>query len=95
MHTPGPTAKHSLSAAQARQVLAGTLPLAVPWQTGLLPEHVLLSVHSTHAPLAAHAVCPTNAAHSAAAAQARQVLLAVAQMGELPEHVALLRHSTH
>jgi hypothetical protein len=56
MHTPGPMAEHSLSAAQARQVLTGALPLDVIWQTGFVPEHVLSSVHSTHAPVAAQAV---------------------------------------
>src|SRR5664279_3465494 len=95
MHTPGPMAEHSLSAAQARQVLTGALPLAAIWHTGVIPEHVLLSMHSTHAPVAEQAVCPPKAAHSADAAQARQVLLTVAQIGVAPAQVALLKHSTH
>jgi hypothetical protein len=39
MHTPGPAAGHSLSAAQARQV---SVPLA---QMGFVPEHWVLLVH--------------------------------------------------
>jgi hypothetical protein len=49
MHTPGPMAAHSLSAAHARQVLVVLL------QIGAVPEHVESSVHCTQAPVAAQA----------------------------------------
>ena len=49
MHTPGPMAEHSLSAAQARHVFVVVL------QIGVAPEQVVLSVQATQAPVAEHA----------------------------------------
>jgi hypothetical protein len=88
-HTPGPTPEHSLSAEHLRQVFV------VVAQIGVVPVHVLLSVHWTQAPLVAQAVCPANVEQSLAFVQPRQVLVAVAQIGVEPEQVALVRHCTH
>jgi hypothetical protein len=63
-------------------------------QIGVVPEHVLLSVHWTQEPLAAHAVWPANPEQSLALAQARHVFVAVAQIGFVPEQVAFVRHCT-
>jgi hypothetical protein len=82
-------AEHSLSDEQARQVF---VPVA---QMGVVPEQVLLSVHWTHAPLAAHAVCPEKLAQSLPVAQPRQVFVVVAQMGAVPAQVVFVRHCTH
>jgi hypothetical protein len=88
MHTPGPVPEHSLSAEHFRQVF-----VAVP-QIGVVPEQVVLSVHWTHPPVAAHAVRPENAEQSLAPVQPRHVLVAVAQIGFAPEQVAFVRHWT-
>jgi hypothetical protein len=89
MHTPGPIAEHSLSAEHLRHVFVAVA------QIGVVPEQVLLSVHWTHAPVEAQAVCPVNPEQSAAVAHPRHVLVAVAQIGVEPEHVAFVRHCTH
>jgi hypothetical protein len=54
MHTPGPTAEHSLSVVHAWQAFVAVL------QMGVVPEQVLLSVHCTHAPVDEHAGCVTS-----------------------------------
>jgi hypothetical protein len=81
--------EHSLSAEHFRQVF-----VAAP-QIGVVPEQAVLSVHWTHAPVAAHAVRPAKAEQSLAPAQPRQVFVAVAQLGLVPEQVAFVRHCTH
>lgn len=64
-------------------------------QMGVVPEHVLLSVHCTQLPDEAQAVLPANDVQSLAPVQPRQVLVVVAQIGVVPEHVPLVRHWTH
>jgi hypothetical protein len=65
-------------------------------QREVLPEQVLLSVHCTQAPVAAHAGCVRSAAlHWAAVLHAAQVSAEVLQMGVVPEQLVLLRHCTH
>jgi hypothetical protein len=88
MQTPGPP-KHSLSAEHFRHAFV------VVAQMGVVPEHVLLSVHCTQAPVVAHAVRPENAEQSAVPVQPRHVFVAVAQIGFAPEQAAFVRHSTH
>jgi hypothetical protein len=56
MHTPGPMAEHSVSAVHERQAFVAVL------QIGVAPEHVVLSVHCTHAPVAEHAGLVASAA---------------------------------
>jgi len=57
---------------------------------------VLLSVHCTQAPVAAHAGCVRSAAlHWAAVLHAAQVSAEVLQMGVVPEQLALVKHCTH
>ena len=89
MHTPGPIAEHSPSVEHFRQVFVEVA------QIGVVPEHVLLSVHCTQLPDEAQAVCPVNEEQSLAAVQPRQVLVEVAQMGDVPEQVLFVRHCTH
>jgi hypothetical protein len=89
MHTPGPIAEHSLSAEHFRQVFVEVA------QMGVVPAHVLLSVHWTHEPVEAQAVCPVNDEQSLALAQPRHVLVVVAQIGVVPEHVPFVRHWAH
>jgi hypothetical protein len=89
MQTPGPTPLHSLSLAQARQ------RLVVGLQTGVAPEQVLLSVHWTHAPLAAQAESAASTlAHCPGLVQPTHVCDAE-QMGVVPEQWLLVRHCTH
>lgn len=58
MHTPGPMAEHSLSAVHERHVFVVVL------QIGVVPEHVVLSVHATQAPVLEQAGCvASTAAH--------------------------------
>ena len=90
MHTPGPMPVHSLSAVHARQVFVVVL------QTGVVPEHVVLSVHCIQAPVVEHAGAEALfAAHWVEAVQAVQVSVVVAQIGVAPEHVELVVHPTH
>lgn len=88
-HTPGPMAEHSPSAEHLRQVFVEVA------QMGVVPEHVLLSVHWTQAPLAAQAGRPVNEAQSLPPVHPRQVLVVVPQIGVVPEHVLFVRHCTH
>lgn len=90
IHTPGPMAVHSLSAVHARQVFVVVL------QIGVVPEHVVLSTHATHAPLAAHAGrIASTTAHWLEDVHPAHVWVAVEQIGVVPEQLALVRHSTH
>ena len=90
MHTPGPMLVHSESAVHARQVLVVVL------QIGVVPEHVVLSTHATHAPVLEHAECVASAAaHWVAVVHPVQVLVAVEQIGVTPEQLASVRHCTH
>jgi hypothetical protein len=74
-----------------------TQVLVAPSQTGFAPVQlaVLAAVHSTHAPVAAHAARAgePSATHSASVAHALH-LSVVAQMGVTPEHVAADKHWT-
>ena len=82
-------AEHSLSAVQARHVFVVVL------QIGVAPEHVVLSLHATQAPVLEHAGCAeSTAAHWAAVEQPVQVFVAVEQMGVAPEQLALVKHWT-
>jgi hypothetical protein len=90
MQTPGPMAEHSLSAVQARQAFVVVL------QIGVAPEHVVLSVHCTQAPVLEHAGrAESTAEHWEAVVQPVHVFVAPEQMGVAPEQLALVRHWTH
>jgi hypothetical protein len=65
-------------------------------QTGVAPEHVVLSVHCTHAPVVEHAGCVASAAtHWLAKVQGAQACVVTLQMGATPEQLVLVRHWTH
>ena len=93
MHTPGPTAEHSLSLAHARQV---SVALA---QIGVVPAHWALLVHVTHWPLKvpalAHAVLPSVRLAQRAAVQPVHELLTQKLLAALAVQPVLSRHSTH
>jgi hypothetical protein len=93
MHTPGPTAEHSLSLAHARHVSVVAL------QIGVVPAHSALLVHVTHwpanVPLVAHAVLPSVRPAQRAAVQPAQTLPAQNPLATLAVHPPLSTHSTH
>jgi hypothetical protein len=93
MHTPGPTAEHSLSDAHARHV---SVALA---QMGVVPAHWALLVQVTHwpvkVPALAQAVLPSVRLAQRVAVQPVQALLTQKPLAALAVQPLLSMHSTH
>jgi hypothetical protein len=93
MHTPGPTAEHSLSPAHARHVSVADA------QMGVVPAHWALLVHVTHwpakVPAVAHAVLPSVRPAHKAAVQPVQALPTQKLLATLAVQPVLSMHSTH
>ena len=81
---------------QVALVTQPTHLFAVVSQTGVAPEHCVLSVHWTQAPVEEHVgVAATFARHWLEVVQAVHVCVVGEQMGVAPEQVALVAQPTH
>jgi hypothetical protein len=88
-----PAAQIGVAAGQVALVKHCTHLFVVASQSGIAPEHVVLSTHGTHAPVAPHAIRAgsPSPAHWADVAQATHVP-AVEQIGVAAGQVALVWH---